>query len=111
MLNGGKNGNGMAAYPGKFGAKSANLANQYGGFGALNQYGGFGASNQYGGFGNNGMAQLHQLRMGLGALPGRFSQNLAMQNQAIQNQALSQAIPATGGYPLKFGKRLGLSGK
>jgi hypothetical protein len=120
MLNGGKQGNAIGAYPGKFGAKSANLANQYGGFGvsnqyggfgALNQYGGFGTSNQYGGFGNNGMAQLHQLRMGLGALPGRFSQNLAMQNQAIQNQAISQAIPATGGYPLKFGKRLGLSGK
>ena len=105
MLNGGKMGTGLGAYPGKFGARSSNLANNHGGFGATNQYGGFGTSNMYGGFGNNGMAQLHQLRMGMGALPGRFSQNLASQNhQAIQNHA----IPAAGGYPLKFGKRLGL---
>jgi hypothetical protein len=135
MLNNGM-GVGLGSYPGKFGQLSANYANQlsanqlsanllganqlnanllganmYGAnqFGA-NQYGAnqYGANqygaNQYGGFGNNGMAQLHQLRMGLGSYPGKASHNLAMQTQQIQNQA----IPAAGGYPLKFGKKLGL---
>jgi hypothetical protein len=125
MLNNGM-GVGLGSYPGKFGQLSANYANQLSAnqlsanllganqlnanllganmyvanqFGA-NQYG----ANQYGGFGNNGMAQLHQLRMGLGSYPGKASHNLAMQTQQIQNQA----IPAAGGYPLKFGKKLGL---
>ncbi len=112
-------GAGLGSYPGKFGQRSANYANQLSAnqlsanllganqlnanLLAANMYGA--NQNQYGGFGNNGMAQLHQLRMGLGSYPGKASHNLAMQTQQIQNQA----IPAAGGYPLKFGKKLGLS--
>ena len=75
--------------------------------------------------GGLGMSQLHQLRMGVNPYSGQFGQNMgiqnqamqhqamqhqAMQHQAMQNQPMQSAVTLSRG-PLKFGKRLGLSGK
>ena len=97
MLTGGIGGYG---YPGKFGQRvNSMMGNQFGLNNAMGNQ--FAANNllgmQYGL--NNGM---NSQMMGLSKYPGKFNLNLA---------ATSHSGAMGGGYPLKLGQKLGLSGK